>query len=373
MKRTKVFLLLCMLICLLGCSTSNKVENYMEKGDYEQAKKIILEDKEKYGKYLDECNYHIAQKKYEEKDYITSYELLVDNEYKDANNLLKEIEPFYYNTKSIDLVKKEFNLIEEDQDKKNEGKNFNDTFVEGIDYYMDLGEKVHSLGDGTDFESKKNLYKELFEVEPSSQQEAKELINNINNYVVWSKDTYPMFYISQIFEKDEYCSSNRDNSKVEIKISNMYEFLKKHQISAKTFAYLLEYLSMYAPKYNFNKDDFVITWEKETRGYYCCGGVDNNSKTQEVEKWLENETKNINFKYIGKDINTETYQVKFTNNKFDFKIFATVMVYLNEDGYKVGEEFNKSEEIHKTNITYTWNMPYDAETYNLFIFYDTYD
>lgn len=256
-KKSGICLLLIMLL-LTGCSTENKVESLMGEGKYVGAQKLILKDKKQYGKYLGKCNYNIAKMKIENEDYIAAHKLLSNNNYKKAKILIKEIEEKYNNQISIKKLKEKYNSLKKDQDEKNKGKSFNDTFIEGSDYFLELGERIHSLGDGTNYNTQKELYEEIFNKTPTSQEEAKSLIDNINTYVLWDITKFPIYYINQIFVIDDICKSKVTNEDAVISISDMHKFLAIHQISESSFAYMLDYLSIYGPELNFDKNEFSI-------------------------------------------------------------------------------------------------------------------
>jgi hypothetical protein len=379
MKKILILMLSFSLICSLTACSDNKIQKLMTEGKYTEAKKIILKDEKRYGKYLGKCNYNIAKENIEKKDYITAYKLLNNNDYKQAKALKKEIEEHYDNQISLRTLEEKYNQIENDKKEKNKGKSFGDNFIEGSDYYLELGERIHSLGDGTNYSNQKKLYKEIFNKVPASQEEAKGLIDNINKYVMWDINRFPIYYISLIFDLDDVCKSKADKDSVTITISNMHKFLTTHQISESSFAKMLAFLSMYGPKFTFNNNDFSLKWIRTNvnRGYYFCRGNDPNTEDTEEYKWFDNQLGGDKFidklEVISEENNSIKCKINITNTQFDFRIFALEVLWLDENQNVIGNSFNKSDDIHKTGISYIFEIPSDAEDLIFYASWETYD
>ena len=108
MKKILILMLSFSLICSLTACSDNKIQKLMTEGKYTEAKKIILKDEKRYGKYLGKCNYNIAKENIEKKDYITAYKLLNNNDYKQAKALKKEIEEHYDNQISLRTLEEKY-------------------------------------------------------------------------------------------------------------------------------------------------------------------------------------------------------------------------------------------------------------------------
>lgn len=367
------------MLLLTGCSTENKVESLMGEGKYVDAQKLILKDKKQYGKYLGKCNYNIAKMKIENEDYIAAHKLLSNNNYKKAKILIKEIEEKYNNQISIKKLKEKYNSLKKDQDEKNKGKSFNDTFIEGSDYFLGLGERIHSLGDGTNYNTQKELYEEIFNKIHTSQEEAKSLIDNINTYVLWDITKFPIYYINQIFVIDDICKSKVTNEDAVISISDMHKFLAIHQISESSFAYMLDYLSIYGPELNFDKNEFSIRWVKSdvNRGYYFCTGTNSNAENTAEYKWFENQLGGEKFgeklELILEENNGNRCRLIISNNQFDFRTFALQVLWLDENGNVIDQSFNKSDNVHKTGLSYTFEVPSETTGYIYYSAWNLYE
>lgn len=377
-KKNRLIIFLIMLL-LTGCSTKNQVESLMEEGKYGDAKSLILKDEKKYGKYLDECNYNIAKEKVKSKDYISAYNLLNNNKYNKAKVLVKKIADEYNNQASIKKLEREYKLLKKDQEEKNKGKSFDDDFVEGSDYFMELGEHIHSLGDGANYNNQRDLYNEIFNKFPNSQEEAKNLIDNINNYVIWDLNRFPIYFINRIFVIDDVCSSTVTNEDAVVSINDMHKFLVRHQISEKSFAYMLDYLSIYGPEFNFDKNEFSIRWVKSdvNRGYYFCTGTNENEENTEEYKWFEDQLGGEQFgeklEIISEGNKNDICKLNISNNQFDFRTFALQVLWLDENENVIGQSFNKSDSVHKTGISYTFEVPSEATGYIYYSAWNTYE
>ncbi|MBE6617191.1 MAG: tetratricopeptide repeat protein [Ruminococcaceae bacterium] len=81
-------LMLCIILCISGCSTN--VNTLIEVGKYEEALAIIEESPDEYPNIYDEVRYRVAEIALKNNEFEKAVSLLDGNLYNDASALLDE-------------------------------------------------------------------------------------------------------------------------------------------------------------------------------------------------------------------------------------------------------------------------------------------
>lgn len=76
---------------------------------------------------------------------------------------------------------------------------------------------------------------------------------------------------------------------------------------------------------------------------------------------------------ISEENNGNRCRLTISNNQFDFRTFALQVLWLDENGNVIGQSFNKSDNVHKTGLSYTFEVPSETTGYIYYSAWNLYE
>ena len=275
-------------------------EKYSEAVSFLKENRAVFTDNDEYKSVLDEYKYLLAEQCYKNKSYVNAYDNLTDNSYTGAEELLKEIEPFYNSEKAVDDILETYQWMGDWLDDLiSKGSTYYEkqmiinSGAEWDTFYINRGASIVNLLnklESKDYTDCSYDIKDLIGYVPETKTECVKILKELQDVFITkgglkNYNGYFLFYVMNYIIDSKYVTVHRDANEGSITISQVDKYLSDKNISAKTFAYMLGIPEMYSMKVQKQADSITFTFSSFSHNYaYCCIGNDEqrNKKIDEI-------------------------------------------------------------------------------------------
>lgn len=341
-------------------------------------------EKEEYKNLINECNYFIGKQYFENNEYIKAYNYLHNNNYSEAIELIKEVEPLYYSQVASDDIINNYNTMLDDISKQYENENtmeqLTNSHYDGSQFYLNIGMKLDQLmkaidndKDINDFE---DVYNDIFGFLPKDNKEAKELIEDLQKTVIWDINEYHLYYVMNYITDSDYIAITEENGQRIIEIEHPDKFLEDKKITAKTFAYILGVPKEYGLKIEQDTTKIKLICYKGSRLYgYCSIGTNNEELNKSIADGLVDILNDFdNFEYVETKDGYDYYEVRIKNTwKVYFEYVDFTIIFYDDNNTNIfGRDYLFIENIGNgdINLKFKVNNKYSDFYYEWYILWD---
>lgn len=366
------------------CDFHITINQYQEQQEYYEAvnyiknnKKIIGNDSD-YKKILDYNKYLLAKEYSDNHEYVNAQEYLEDNQYSDAVELLKNIEPCYNSERAVDSIIEKYDWMENWLDEKlNSVNSFREQMllinsgVEWDSFYINRCITIRRIE--KDLQSKsiedcKYDITDLLGFVPKSKTECNKILKElkktfiVNNSFADNNGFFLYDVMNFITDDKDYVSVTRDEKAGTITIKNVDKYLKRKNVSEKTFAYMLSIPIMYSMNIQKDEDCLILSFEYSDYSYlgysFCMkSDSDDENKDKEITAFVEDAFDKMTLK-VGDD-GYDHWKLNLTNiNKYNLDYLCLVFVVDNDNDhssilYQKNKFLNKKDLLkEKLNIEF---------------------
>ena len=364
-----IVLILCIVICISGCSAN--VNDLLKEGKYQEALVIVEENPSKYADMYDEVKYFVAEQAITDGDYQTAIELLKDNKYKDASVLLNSV----LNLSVAVEIENEYNMMLKEIEDYNPDKwNPKFDYMESSDFYLKIKDMLDETYDiivrDNKVDNATKKFAEIFGYEPTTIEQAKNAITKLSDDLKFNEyyDSEFFYYhvldyvMTTLTRESEFVRFELTDTSGFMIIEKPYEFLQSKGISTKVFAYLLGSCESMGASISRDSEKIIVTYKNTqtetywSRGYFYCAP---NSQYDEIAKFSDNVSVSID--EIGLDDVGVWTDVTITNEeKHHIKYLSMNAILVSEDGKHVGATSILLEDTNKEKISFT--LDFDGMT-----------